>query len=66
MYYAERASLWLDLRILVTTGLNLFGVPTGLTLALLRIPGGDEVEYAYEVRSVESLLLPQVPQVQPT
>jgi lipopolysaccharide/colanic/teichoic acid biosynthesis glycosyltransferase len=63
LYYAEHASLWLDLRIILTTGLNLVGIPTAFTLAVLRIPTGARVENAYEARSVESLMLPNV---QPT
>jgi lipopolysaccharide/colanic/teichoic acid biosynthesis glycosyltransferase len=63
LHYTGSVSLWLDLRILVVTALNLVCLPTSLVCLLLRVPGGEQVENAYEARSVESFVLPQV---QPT
>ena len=63
LYYARHMTPWLDVRIMLGTALNLLGIPADLTRALLRLPGGEAVENAYETRSAETLALPQV---QPT
>jgi lipopolysaccharide/colanic/teichoic acid biosynthesis glycosyltransferase len=44
LYYAQQRSLWLDLRILLITVLNVLGVPLVLSRAVLRLPGPDVVE----------------------
>jgi lipopolysaccharide/colanic/teichoic acid biosynthesis glycosyltransferase len=38
LYYVERGTLWLDLRIVVCTGLKVFGVPCERSCQLLGIP----------------------------
>ncbi len=63
LYYVRRGGFWLDLRILVVTGLSLFGIPGPRACSLLRVPGGEVVENDYKGRSAEMILLPEV---QPT
>src|SRR5262245_34771842 len=63
VYYIRHVSLWLDVRIMLVTGLTLLGIPDRLTRTLLRVPGGPRVENAIDGLSLESLVLPEV---QPT
>jgi hypothetical protein len=44
LYYAENASLWLDLRLILCTALKVFCVPFYVSSVLLNIPGGAAVE----------------------
>jgi Bacterial sugar transferase len=37
LYYARRAGLWLDLRIILSTGLLLVGVPSSVSARALRL-----------------------------
>jgi lipopolysaccharide/colanic/teichoic acid biosynthesis glycosyltransferase len=48
LYYIEAVGPWLDLRLLLCTGLSLVGVPFGVSCRLLRVPGGETVQRAYE------------------
>lgn len=45
--YVERMSFWLDLRILISTGLHVLGLPYSVSARLLALPGGKTVERAY-------------------
>jgi len=69
LYYIRRVSPWLDLRIMLGTGLGILGIPFFVTRELLRIPSGDVVETAYRDLSGEMDTLPQrvepLPQVNP-
>jgi len=47
LFYIDRMSFWLDLRVLFTTALNLMGLPYSITRKLLLIPGGEFVEHGY-------------------
>jgi lipopolysaccharide/colanic/teichoic acid biosynthesis glycosyltransferase len=47
LYYVHRASLWLDVRILLSTITNVAGVPSAFVVAFFRIPSGEPVERAY-------------------
>jgi lipopolysaccharide/colanic/teichoic acid biosynthesis glycosyltransferase len=47
LYYVERGGLWLDLRLLVATGLKVLGVPFSGIARLLGLPSRDEVECLY-------------------
>lgn len=62
LYYTQRQSLWLDLRILLSTATHVAGVPFSVPRALLRVPSGETVEEAYQRLSVSSAS----PQIQPT
>ena len=48
LYYVHNFSLSLDLRILLCTACRLVGIPFALSNRLLRLPGGDHVEQAYQ------------------
>jgi lipopolysaccharide/colanic/teichoic acid biosynthesis glycosyltransferase len=69
LYYIERISPWLDLRIMMGTALGVCGIAADATCAWLRIPTGEGVETAYRDLSGEMDILPlgveSVPQVNP-
>lgn len=44
LHYIERATLWLDLRLILSTALKMLHVPFGVARSVLRIPSGPEVE----------------------
>jgi lipopolysaccharide/colanic/teichoic acid biosynthesis glycosyltransferase len=48
LYYAERLSFWLDLRILLSTPFHVLGIPFAVPRKLFRVPSGETVEQAYE------------------
>jgi lipopolysaccharide/colanic/teichoic acid biosynthesis glycosyltransferase len=60
LYYIQRVSLWLDLRILLSTASHVVGIPFSVPRALLRVPSGEAVEEAYR-----RVAAPPSPQVQP-
>jgi lipopolysaccharide/colanic/teichoic acid biosynthesis glycosyltransferase len=47
LYYIRYADFWLDLRILVSTGTYVLGIPFKFPRDLLRIPSGKAVEAVY-------------------
>jgi lipopolysaccharide/colanic/teichoic acid biosynthesis glycosyltransferase len=47
IYYVQRMSLWLDLRILAATALKLVGVPPAIIGRSRLVPGGRAVEVVY-------------------
>ncbi|MER3414785.1 MAG: hypothetical protein C4297_01030 [Gemmataceae bacterium] len=53
-YYVERLGPWLDIRILLATGLYLLCLPTAWWRRWLRLPGGPEVVRRYEPKMVPS------------
>jgi lipopolysaccharide/colanic/teichoic acid biosynthesis glycosyltransferase len=48
LYYIRNLSLSLDLRILLCTACRLLGIPFALSNRVLKLPGGDHVEQAYQ------------------
>lgn len=48
LMYVENFGFWMDLRILISTGLHCLGVPYSLSAKVLALPGGEPVEQAYE------------------
>jgi lipopolysaccharide/colanic/teichoic acid biosynthesis glycosyltransferase len=44
LYYVERRTLWLDLRLIASTALIMVFIPYGVAWRLLRIPGPGKVE----------------------
>jgi lipopolysaccharide/colanic/teichoic acid biosynthesis glycosyltransferase len=61
LYYVKTVSFSLDLRILFCTGFNFLGFPAGLVRSLLRLPGGEKVEHAYEtVAGASPAVLPEL------
>ena len=46
--YLQQVSLGLDLRIVLLTACDLFGIPYRMSRWLFRVPGGEAVERAYE------------------
>ena len=48
LYYARNRGVWLDLRIVVATSLGICGIPSQTSQYLLRIPGVNSAEAAYE------------------
>ena len=57
-YYVAGGGLWLDLRLLVITGLYLVGVPFRLSCQALVMPGAAEVEAGTSVRLRDLNALP--------
>jgi lipopolysaccharide/colanic/teichoic acid biosynthesis glycosyltransferase len=53
LYYVQRVSLWLDLRILLSTVSGMLGIPFAVPRTLLRIPSGSAVDEAYRELSVK-------------
>jgi lipopolysaccharide/colanic/teichoic acid biosynthesis glycosyltransferase len=47
LYYVRRLGPWLDLRLVLCTGLSLVGVAFPVSCRLLGVPGGEEVEQSY-------------------
>jgi lipopolysaccharide/colanic/teichoic acid biosynthesis glycosyltransferase len=64
IYYVRRLGCWLDLRILISTGMNTLGIPNSWFHRLTQIPGGEKVETAYENAAAVLPILP-VLEVQP-
>jgi lipopolysaccharide/colanic/teichoic acid biosynthesis glycosyltransferase len=58
LYYIQRVSAWLDLRIMIGTGLGILGTPIGITRAVLRIPSGETADSAYRDQSGEMDTIP--------
>src|SRR5262249_49152748 len=57
LYYIRQMSFWLDLRLIVSTGLHMFGVPYESLARLFRLPGRKQVEAGYQERiDTEALL----------
>jgi lipopolysaccharide/colanic/teichoic acid biosynthesis glycosyltransferase len=54
LYYIRAINPWLDLRLLICTGLSLVGVPFAVSCRLLGVPGGATVERGYEALVQES------------
>lgn len=50
LYYLQRISLWLDVRIVMTTALDLIGMPFRISRKLFPIPDSDLIEKEYECR----------------
>src|SRR5688572_1549483 len=48
LMYVESVGFWMDLRILISTGLHCVGVPYALSARILALPGGEPVEQAYQ------------------
>ena len=44
LYYVDRRTLWLDIRIILTTVLKVFGIPTAWPQMLLQMPTKNHVE----------------------
>jgi lipopolysaccharide/colanic/teichoic acid biosynthesis glycosyltransferase len=53
LYYVQRVSLWLDLRILLSTATGVLGIPFAVPRTLLQIPSGEAVECAYRELAAE-------------
>jgi lipopolysaccharide/colanic/teichoic acid biosynthesis glycosyltransferase len=59
LYYIERASLWLDLRLILGTALGILQISPAVISALLAIPDSATVERAYRDRSGEMDTIPR-------
>jgi len=55
LHYVERAGFWLDLRLLLCTGLFLTGVPFAFSCRLLGLPTPTEVEPNHHARAFEGV-----------
>ncbi len=62
LYYVQHAGFWLDLRLILCTGIHVVGVPYHVIGRLFFLPGRDAVENAYHERTVndDSGVLPVV------
>ncbi len=60
LYYVERRSLWLDVRILLSTPFHVLGLPFAIPRLLFRVPSGETVENPYETSVAESAALAQL------
>ena len=49
LYYVEKMGFWLDLRILLSTGLHFLGLPYALMVRLFALPGGTPIESSYSL-----------------
>jgi lipopolysaccharide/colanic/teichoic acid biosynthesis glycosyltransferase len=58
LYYIQKVSFWLDLRIVIATALGVFGTPFHVNRALLRIPAVDVVTAAFRDQSGEMDTIP--------
>src|SRR5262249_61685993 len=50
LYYIRQMNLWLDMRLIASTALHVFGVPYDMLGRLFRLPGQKCVETAYQER----------------
>ncbi len=57
LYYVQRISLGLDLRIIVGTAIGVMGIPFSVTGKLLRIPSGSTAERAYRDLSAKAKMI---------
>jgi lipopolysaccharide/colanic/teichoic acid biosynthesis glycosyltransferase len=64
LYYVRRLSLWLDLRILLSTAAGVLGIPFAVPRLLLQIPSGEAVQCAYREFAAEARAA-AAPRVQP-
>ncbi len=48
LYYIEHEGFWLDVRILLSTGLKVLHIPFAVARAVLRVPSGAAVEQSYQ------------------
>jgi lipopolysaccharide/colanic/teichoic acid biosynthesis glycosyltransferase len=60
LYYIENMSFWLDLRLLTNTLLHVVGLPFAMTGRLCFVPGGENVEHAYETAVITNGVLPEL------
>jgi lipopolysaccharide/colanic/teichoic acid biosynthesis glycosyltransferase len=51
LYYVDRRTLWLDIRIILVTACKVFSIPLAALRAVLQIPSGNAVEDVREVSS---------------
>jgi lipopolysaccharide/colanic/teichoic acid biosynthesis glycosyltransferase len=65
LYYIERGSLWLDVRLIVATALGILKVPTTLTNLFFGIPGTEYAERVYSDRSGEMDTIPHTVEQRP-
>jgi lipopolysaccharide/colanic/teichoic acid biosynthesis glycosyltransferase len=58
LYYIRNAGLWLDLRLMLCTGIHMFGVPYRVVGIMFGLPGQDEVEsvYAAQIQPAPALV----------
>jgi lipopolysaccharide/colanic/teichoic acid biosynthesis glycosyltransferase len=50
LYYIRHMGLWLDIKLVVSTAMHVFGVPYHILGALFRLPGQHRIETAYQER----------------
>jgi lipopolysaccharide/colanic/teichoic acid biosynthesis glycosyltransferase len=66
LYYIEHEGWWLDLRILLSTGLKVLHIPFGVARAVFRVPSGPRVEARYrEVLATVPAAEPELIEVTP-
>jgi lipopolysaccharide/colanic/teichoic acid biosynthesis glycosyltransferase len=59
LYYVQRCSLWLDVRLVIATGFHVVGVPYSILGSLLRLPRGSVVAQVYDELLAASGLSPE-------
>jgi lipopolysaccharide/colanic/teichoic acid biosynthesis glycosyltransferase len=57
LYYVHHMGLWLDLRLMLCTGVRMFGVPFHTLCRLFGLPRGGQVERHYEARRTAAAAL---------
>jgi lipopolysaccharide/colanic/teichoic acid biosynthesis glycosyltransferase len=60
LYYVERLSFWLDLRILLSTPFHVLGIPFSVPRKLFRVPSGEAVQQAYEQGAAKGAAVPHL------
>jgi lipopolysaccharide/colanic/teichoic acid biosynthesis glycosyltransferase len=60
LFYVQHAGLWLDLRLIASTTLKMFGVPFGWLRGLFGYPSTEHVEREYKQLSPEKVIATRV------
>ncbi len=60
LYYVRHVGFWLDVRIVLRTACNLFGVPPAVSSKVFPVPGGADIESAYEALAAAAVPPPQL------
>jgi lipopolysaccharide/colanic/teichoic acid biosynthesis glycosyltransferase len=60
LYYIERVSFWLDLRILFATACGVVGIPFTWSGKVLCVPSGERVKSAYETAVANARTVPKL------
>lgn len=60
LFYIERVSFWLDLRLLLSTACHVVGISFAWSNKVFLVPTGDTVEQAYETAVANAVAIPKL------